>query len=141
MHGPICIFWANLTLYSLQGRPLRDRGDAERARLQRELTRVHQLFYRRAYSMNCVRTASRDKDATLAQKLGQLQPFLAECFHRNAWANLHLLGQPNTSLTPATDALRRDDLPTLHHRRQGLFRLLRALLPRLPPANQGPVPR
>ena len=98
MHGPICIFWANLTLYSLQGRPLRDRGDAERARLQRELTRVHQLFYRRAYSMNCVRTASRDKDATLAQKLGQLQPFLAECFHRNAWANLHLLGQPNTSL-------------------------------------------
>jgi hypothetical protein len=37
-------------------------------------------------------------DAKLAQKLGQLQPFIAVFSCRNTWANLHLLGQPNTVL-------------------------------------------
>ena len=36
------------------------------------------------------------KDAKLAQKLGQLQPFFYPYSHRNARANWHLLGQPNT---------------------------------------------
>ena len=38
-----------------------------------------------------------EKDAKLAQKLGQLQPSLAVP-HSKAWANSHLLGQPNTFL-------------------------------------------
>jgi hypothetical protein len=35
-----------------------------------------------------------------AQKLGQLQPFVAVLWYsrRNAWAGLHLLGQPDTFL-------------------------------------------
>ena len=37
-----------------------------------------------------------EKDAKLAQKLGQLQPLLY--YHGNARANLHRLGQPNTFL-------------------------------------------
>ena len=37
-----------------------------------------------------------EQDAKLAQQLGQLEPFQLYS-HRNAWANLHLLGQPNTS--------------------------------------------
>ena len=32
----------------------------------------------------------------LAQKLGQFQPFVYS--HRNAWANLHLLSQPDSFL-------------------------------------------
>ena len=40
---------------------------------------------------------SNEKDAKLAQKLGQLQPF-ALYSRRNAWANLHLSGQPKTFL-------------------------------------------
>ena len=39
-----------------------------------------------------------EKDAKLAQELGQLQPCIA-VFPRNMWANLHLLGQPNTILS------------------------------------------
>ena len=43
-----------------------------------------------------------EKDTKLAQKLGQLQPLIAVSYsHRNVWANLHLLGQPNTFLAPA----------------------------------------
>ena len=38
-----------------------------------------------------------EKDAKLAQKLGQLQSFLSG-YHRNVWANTHLLGQPNAFL-------------------------------------------
>ena len=38
-----------------------------------------------------------EKDTKLAQKLAQLQPFIV-VFHRNAWANFHLLGQPDTFL-------------------------------------------
>jgi hypothetical protein len=38
-----------------------------------------------------------EKNAKLAQKLGQLQPFIADS-HRNARANWHLLGQPDTFL-------------------------------------------
>ena len=41
-----------------------------------------------------------EKDAKLAQKLGHLQLFLVYS-HRNAWANLHMLGQPDTSLAIA----------------------------------------
>ena len=37
----------------------------------------------------------------LAQKLGQLQPFLVY-YHRNAWANLHCLCQSNTFLARQT---------------------------------------
>jgi hypothetical protein len=44
-----------------------------------------------------------EADAKLAQKLGQLQPFAAVS-HRNAWANLRLLGQPNTVLAYCTSA-------------------------------------
>ena len=40
-----------------------------------------------------------EKDATLAHTLAQLQPFLRS--HRNALANLYILGQPNTLLTLA----------------------------------------
>jgi hypothetical protein len=51
-----------------------------------------------------------EKDAKLAQKLGQLQPFIAvfrqECI---AWANLYILGQPNTFL--AAGASRPGGLP------------------------------
>jgi hypothetical protein len=41
-----------------------------------------------------------EKDAKLAQKLGQLQPFIAVFpqRYRTAWTNLHILGQPNTFL-------------------------------------------
>jgi hypothetical protein len=41
----------------------------------------------------------------LAQNSGQLQPFIAVFPQndRNAWANLHLLRQPNTCLTPGHD--------------------------------------
>jgi hypothetical protein len=41
-----------------------------------------------------------EKAAKLTQKLGQLQPFIAVMLypHRNAWANLHILGQPNIFL-------------------------------------------
>ena len=38
-----------------------------------------------------------EKDAKLAQKMGQLQPFIT-VFSRENMANLHLLGQPDTSL-------------------------------------------
>jgi hypothetical protein len=38
-----------------------------------------------------------EQDAKLAQKLGQLQPFIA-VFPQECWANLQLLGQPNTLL-------------------------------------------
>ena len=38
-----------------------------------------------------------EKDAKLAQKLGQLQHFLAVLFPPEARANWHLLGQPNIS--------------------------------------------
>jgi hypothetical protein len=38
-------------------------------------------------------TTQREKDAELAQKLGQPQPFIAYS-QRNAWANLNRLGQP-----------------------------------------------
>ena len=47
-----------------------------------------------------------EKDAKLAQKLGQLQPFIAVS-HRNAWANWHLLGQPNTFLAAVLRGVRR----------------------------------
>jgi hypothetical protein len=43
-----------------------------------------------------------EKDVKLAQKLGQLQSFTADS-HRNAWANLHILGQPNTFLALCSD--------------------------------------
>ena len=43
--------------------------------------------------------AQGDKDAKLAQKLGQLQPFIAVLIIIvNARANLHILGQPETCL-------------------------------------------
>jgi hypothetical protein len=42
-----------------------------------------------------------EKGAKLAQKLGQLQPFIAVS-HMNAWVNLHLLGHPNAVLTVGT---------------------------------------
>jgi hypothetical protein len=42
-----------------------------------------------------------EKDAKLAQKLGQLQPFPA-LFPRECMANLHILGQPNTFLARRT---------------------------------------
>ena len=42
-----------------------------------------------------------EKDAKLAQKLGQLQPFYRCIPHRNAWGNIQFSGQPNTLL--ATD--------------------------------------
>jgi hypothetical protein len=50
--------------------------------------------------------AAGEKDATLAQKLGQLpnSSLLWRYFHRNVWANLYLLGQPNTFLVAARRA-------------------------------------
>jgi hypothetical protein len=45
----------------------------------------------------CTDNRSSKKDAKLAQKLGQLQPFIA-VFPQECMANLHLLGQPNTFL-------------------------------------------
>ena len=44
--------------------------------------------------------ATSEKVAKLAQKLGQLQPFIA-VFPQKCMANLHLLGQPNTVLAAA----------------------------------------
>ena len=43
-----------------------------------------------------------ERDATLAQTLGRLQPVVAAFPRRcnNAWANSHRLGRPNTSLAP-----------------------------------------
>jgi hypothetical protein len=46
----------------------------------------------------------REKDAVSAQKLGQLQSFQPYS-HRNASANVHLLGPPNTLF--ATGVVRR----------------------------------
>jgi hypothetical protein len=43
-----------------------------------------------------------EKDTKLAQKLGQLQPFIA-VFPQESWANLHCLGQPNTFLALAKE--------------------------------------
>ena len=42
-----------------------------------------------------------EKDVKLTQKLGQLHLFVAVYFHRNAWANFHILGQPNAVLAAA----------------------------------------
>jgi hypothetical protein len=42
------------------------------------------------------------RDAVSAQKLGQLQPFVA-VFPRTAWAGWHILGQPNTLLARRLD--------------------------------------
>ena len=42
-----------------------------------------------------------EKDTELDQKLGQLQSFIAVFPQEYAWANLHLLGQPNTFLARA----------------------------------------
>jgi hypothetical protein len=39
-----------------------------------------------------------EKDAALAQKSGQLQPYAPLYSHRNALANLHFLGQPDALL-------------------------------------------
>ena len=56
-----------------------------------------------------------EKGAQLGQKLGQLQPSTQLYSHRNAWVNLHLLGQPNSALAPGQqelpvgDALRRPE--------------------------------
>ena len=56
----------------------------------------------------------RGKDANLAQKLGQLQPFIAVFPSMNAWANLHRLSQPDTFLThrPTALALREHRCPS-----------------------------
>ena len=43
-----------------------------------------------------------EKDVKLAQKLGQLQPFIA-VFPQECMANLRLLGQPNTFLARGTE--------------------------------------
>ena len=45
-----------------------------------------------------------EKDAKSAQKLGQLQPFGAVFPQECIWANLHLLGRPDTLLALATSA-------------------------------------
>ena len=50
-----------------------------------------------------VRERQSEESAKLVQKLGRLQPFIALYSHWNLWANLHLLGQPNTFLAPARD--------------------------------------
>jgi hypothetical protein len=42
---------------------------------------------------------SGERDAELAQKLANFSLLLLHS-HRNAWANLHLWGQPNTCLAP-----------------------------------------
>ena len=47
-----------------------------------------------------------EKDAKLAQKLGQLQPFVA-VFLQECMANLHLLGQPNSFFAAAPALLPR----------------------------------
>jgi hypothetical protein len=47
-----------------------------------------------------------EKGAQLGQKLGQLQPSTQLYSHRNAWANLHFLGQrPNSALAPGQQEL------------------------------------
>jgi hypothetical protein len=50
---------------------------------------------------SCSVKVSGEKDAELAQKLRQLQPFMA-VIQRNVWNHLHLLGQPNTFLAIVT---------------------------------------
>ena len=50
-----------------------------------------------------------EKDAKLAQKFGQIQPFIAAYSHRNARrANLHRLGQPNTFLAAGARQIEQD---------------------------------
>ena len=46
-----------------------------------------------------------EKATKLAQKLGQLQPFVA-VFLQECMANLHLFGQPNSFLAPALPPVR-----------------------------------
>ena len=42
-----------------------------------------------------------ESEKELTRKSGQLQPFTAVFPLRNAWANLHLLGQPDAFLAEA----------------------------------------
>ena len=62
---------------------------------------IKQSFCPRLRESNAIR----EKDAELAQKMGQLQPFVAvfpqACMHG---ANSHILGQPDTFLTIVTFA-------------------------------------
>jgi hypothetical protein len=49
------------------------------------------LYQNRAPARTGPRDAS-EKNAKLAQMLGQLSPYLSLHSHRDAWANLHILG-------------------------------------------------
>ena len=76
-----------------------------------------------------------EKDAKLAQKLGQLQHFIAvfpwELYsHGNTWANLHILGQPNTLLARATRHERAPEVRCrcMHRHGKGLRRLSQGVI-------------
>ena len=56
-----------------------------------------------------VAAATSENDAKLAQKLRQIQPFIA-VFSPECMANLHILGQPNSFLATADPATARPRL-------------------------------
>ena len=94
MHGPTCIFWASLTPFSLQCNM--PSGDM--------------MCAGTCYgTCAAVRTASTGnwgqvrKTPSWPRSWANFR-FLSRYSHRNAWANLHLLGQPNTLLAAAARA-------------------------------------
>ena len=84
---------ASLQVRKFFGPHLRKTSAADRTRV----ARPSWLIY------DCTGPRVSEKDAELAQKLGQLQPFtcIAVFPQESIWANLYLLGQPNTVLAPA----------------------------------------
>ena len=94
MHGQTCIFWANLTPFSLQcdaglGDPIGITWSAN--------TSAYEMFYdhQAGWGHARVRMTPRWPRSWASFSLSQL------CSDRNAWANLHILGhQPNTFLVP-----------------------------------------
>ena len=83
MYGQTCIFWANLTPFSLQcdaglGDPIGITWSAN--------TSAYEMFYDHQAGWGHARVR---KMPSWPRKLDQLQPFTADS-RRNAWANLHI---------------------------------------------------
>ena len=123
MHGPTCIFWTNLTPFSLVGQHRGERRDqrAHRARGHTEVglrgqgeqgavsaQKLGQLTPAFS-SCSCARcelacaflcNLHLASCATTAHKLGRLQPFIAVHVvpREPEWADCRLLGRPNTLL-------------------------------------------
>jgi hypothetical protein len=69
MRVPSCIFWANLTAFSLKS--------GVRRFVFASSNHVFGRYWREGATLSASGKPISEKDATLAQKLGQLQPFVA----------------------------------------------------------------